>query len=242
MERDIKKISIIYILTGVILLLIIYLGISVYKSLTAEKTPLNEPDSDTRLEVASSCTFDMTMNEFNNIESNTEICGALNQINLTDVIINNETLPATIYYNGSGENTGIYINDTEIASEVSTLVKHKLTVLDNMLFMTTITNDSADFEVYNSNMELIYSLNDTLNNSQIEDPTFTALANPNLSNILTINNIDGNSFNFTNGQITFNSTSKLVCTEGAYSGSTFNITYANGVFNAPTYISGVLCQ
>ena len=79
-------------------------------------------------------------------------------------------------------------------------------------------------------------------NMMSSNNTNTTNNNPNLINILTINNIDGNSFNFTNGQITFNSTSKLVCTEGAYSGSTFNITYANGVFNAPTYISGVLCQ
>ena len=247
MERENKKVSIVYILTGIILLLIIYLGLFVYKSFTNDEVEEenNTPSTTKMPEVASSCTFDMAMSEFNDIANNTEICGALNKINLTDVVVNGQTLNAVIYYsNSDDENTGIYVNDAEIASAASNSVVHKLAVLDNMLFMTTINASSANFEVFDENMGIIYSLADALNSLQIEDPTFTSLAatNPNLNTVLTYEYVDGNSFSFTNGQITFNSTSKTTCMTGSYSGSSYSITYEGSNFTNPTYIAGVACQ
>ncbi len=246
MERENKKVSIVYILTGIILLLIIYLGLFVYRSFTGDevKEENNTPSVTQMPEVASSCTFDMTMNEFNDIANNTEICGALNKINLTDVVINGQTLNAVIYYsNSEDENTGIYVNDAEISSVASNSTVHKLAVLDNMLFMTTVDANSANFEVFDQNMAVIYSLADALNSVPVEDPTFVSLANanPNLNTMLSPEYIDGNSFSFASGQITFNSTIKT-CTPGSYSGSSYTITYEGGNFTSPTYIAGVICQ
>lgn len=246
MERENNKVSIVYILTGIILLLIIYLVLFVYKSLNSEE-PENEnytPDS-SMPEVASSCTFDMTMSEFNNIQSNTEICGAVNRINLTDVVINGQTLDTVIYYsNIDAEDTGIYINNAKIADTASNTTTHQFTIIDNLLFMTTVDANSANFEVYDENVNVIYSLADTLNSEQIVDTTFASLANtnPNINTVLSTNYIDASSFNFTSGQIIFNSTSKTTCTPGSYSGSSYMISYNGTVFESPVYISSIPCQ
>ena len=246
MERENKKVSIVYILTGIIILLIIYLGIFISKSFTNDEEEINNaPSVSTMPEVASSCTFDMTMSEFNDIANNTGICAGLNRINLTDVIINGQTLNAFIYYsNNSDENTGIYVNDAQIASVASNSEIHKLTVLDNMLFMTTVNSNSANFEVFDQKMAIVYSLTDALNSLKLEDPTFASMVNtnPSLNPILSTAYVDGNSFNFSNGQITFNSTSKTTCNPGSYSGSSYIITYEDVNFSSPTYVSAIACQ
>ena len=245
MERDNKKISIIYILTGIIIILIIYLIFFVYKTYNTDEIK-EEPDETLSLpEVASSCTFDMTMDEFNNIDNNKNICSALNKINLTNVNIDGQNLEAVIYYSPSPSvsETGVYVNNALISDNASGVVNHKLTVLDNMLFMTTVDENSANFEAYDKNMAIVYSLADALNSLQITDPAFTTLAstNSNLNTILNTNYIDGSSFIFTSGQITFNSTSKMTCTPGNLSGSTYIITYKGTTFSNPTYTTNVAC-
>lgn len=247
MERENKKVSIVYILTGVILLLIIYLVLFIYRTFATEELPDDDTSSVTTLpEVASSCTFDMTMTEFNDIANNTSICGALNKINLTDVIINGQTLDATIYYSGNSDesDTGVYINNAEIASTASATEVHKFGIFDNMLFMTTVNENSANFEVFDENMSIIYSLADALNSLQIEDPAFVSLASTNssINTILSTEYVDGNSFSFTTGQIMFNSTIKTTCTSGSYSGSSYVITYSGSIFESPTYTTSVICQ
>lgn len=204
-----------------------------------------EPIVSSLPEVASSCTFDMTMSEFNDIMNNTDICGALNQINLTDVVINGQTLEAVVYYStAETDDTGIYVNGAKIAESANSLETHKLGIFYDMLFMTTINQESASFEVFDEDMAIIYSLEDALNSLQIEDPTFVALASTNssINTVLSTAYIDGNSFSFTDGQVLFNSTSKLTCTAGSYSGSSYIITYEGSEFSAPTYTAGVVCQ
>lgn len=238
MERENKKVSIVYILTGIVILLIVYLALFIYKTFNPEEEPnIYNSNIVKTPQVASSCTFYMTVSEFNNISSNTNLCNSLNQINLTDVILNEKKLNVVVYYSNIYTNDiSIYINEERALSD-NVLKVHKMGIFDNKLFITDFSDMEANFVAYDENGINVYSLKDALNSFQIADPAFTLM---NITNkTLNVNNLDVNSFVFENGKVSFNSTAKT-CVNGV-SGSSYSIVYTGSAFGAPTYIANVTC-
>lgn len=236
MERENKKVSMIYVLTGIVILLIIYLVLFVYKTLNPEVQEKNNSNIVTMPQVSSSCTFNMTVSDFNNINNNNSLCSSLNKINLTDAILNGKNLNVVIYYSNVYINgAGIYIND-ELALFDNVLKLHKIGIFDNKLFITDFSETEANFVVYDETGENVYSLKDALNSLQIVDSAFKAMNN---NAFLSISNLDPNSFVFENGKISFNSTIGS-CANGI-SGSNYSIVYKGNTFESPTYITNVTC-
>ena len=238
MERENKKVSIVYILTGILILLILYLGLFIYKTFNTEEEPhIYDSNIVKTPQVASSCTFNMTVSDFNNISSNTSLCSSLNKINLTDVILNGKTLNVAVYYsNVSTNGISIYINEERALSD-NVLKVHKMGIFDNKLFITDFSEAEANFVAYDENGINVYSLKDALNSLQIADPVFTAMNTGN--NVLTVSNLDVNSFVFENGKVSFNSTAGA-CVNGV-SGASYSIVYTGNTFGSPTYIANVTC-
>ncbi len=233
MKRENKTI-IVYVLTGIVLLLIIYLCIFVYKTLNPPKKPIKtiikEPT------VSTSCTFNMTTEDYNGIEKNTGLCSGLNKIVLANIVLNDKPFNVTIYYSNTLiDGMGVYINGKLVISD-KVLKTHKIGIFDNKLFITDFSSTSFDFDVFDESGVNVYNLRNALTTLKIEDKAFTTM---NISNkILSVNNLDRNSFVFENGKVSFNS--KAQCINGI-SGSSYSIIYTGNTFSEPTYISNVSC-
>lgn len=236
MERDNKKTGIIFILTGIIILLMIYLILFVYKSSTQQNIQNSDESLITVPSVSNECSFNMTIDEFNNIAGNNNICSGMNKINLIDTILNGKQLNVIAYYSTFYiKGVGIYINDNPVF--VDTILKeHKIGIFENKLFITSFSENSANFKVFDENVNNIYNLENELNKIKIVDPTFSLI---NKNSFLTINDLQPSSFVFENGKISFNSTIAS-CVNGV-SGSNYNITYSGTNFSKINYISNISC-
>lgn len=234
MIRENKKVAIIYILTGIIILLIIYLCMFAYKTLNPPKktvhTVIKEPT------VSESCTFNMEIGDFNKISSNENLCAGLNKIVLANVVLNSKPQNVSIYYSKNIiDGMGVYING-KLAISDKVLKTHLIGIFDNKLFITDYSDSVSDFNAYDETGSNVYNLRNALSSFQIEDPAFKAM---NLKNqILSVNNIDASSFKYENGKITFNS--KAQCVNGI-SGSSYSILYSGNAFSSPAYVANVNC-
>ena len=69
MKSERARVSMIYVLTGVILLLVVYLLLFTYKTLNPEEKEETKKNVVKMPEVAASCTFDMTASTFDSLEN-----------------------------------------------------------------------------------------------------------------------------------------------------------------------------
>lgn len=229
-----SKVSMIYVLTGIVLLLIIYLVLFTYKSLKPEETKKQEESSGIDMpKVAASCTFDMTASEFDNIDNAENLCSTLNRINITGVSVEGTEMKIIVFYRPDTEtkNTGIYINDAVVNEVANESIQYKFTSMNDRLFITTIMEGSANLVAYNKNVMPVYNLAETLNSLQIQDQV--------LNTVLGTNNIDGESISINDEGVSFNSTSGT-CTNGV-SGVNYTIKYTGNTFENPVAGINVTC-
>ena len=226
MEKEQKRISIIYILTGIILLLIIYLVIFSTRLLESDENKKEENDSK---EVAESCTFPMIKESFNDIESNELLCNNDNKIEISDVALGGEADEVFVYYNPSENNKikNVTFNGSSIVKNSSFL---KFASDDDYLFVLSDTN-TLNLVAYDKTGSVRYNLIEALAEANIQDQV--------LGTTLSVDNIDMNSFTFASGAITFNSTLGN-CTNGVL-GINYTINYQDGIFNNPASTSQVTC-
>ncbi len=251
MNRDKMKMVIIYVLIFIILGLVGYL---IYFSLnqntkTEEKKPAPEQPKVTErmAKVAASCTFDVNLSEFGEmLNDSTKLCDGLNKYNISGITLDGkEQKIVVIYNNGTSANkTGIYLNDQKIISKASTNNQNILGVFDSKLFILSKGQSSGNVEVYNGQGISVYNLSETLSRVQINDAAFIEInkTNPTFNSILSIQNIDMNSFSFAEGEFTFSSDTKLGCNGYAYKGSSYKVTYKGNSFEAPAFINTNACQ
>ena len=233
MKSERARVSMIYILTGVILLLVVYLLLFTYKTLKPEEKEDTKKNVVKMPEVAASCTFDMTASTFDSLENQENLCSSLNRINISGVEVQNKKMNIIVFYRPgiSSKNTGVYINDNKITNIANENVKYNFISKNDHLFMTTITNDRVNIVAYSKDVMPSYNLEQTLNNLQIEDTV--------LNTVLSTINIDGNSIQITDEAISFNSTSKT-CTNNV-SGVNYNIKFTDNTFENPVAIANVAC-
>ena len=254
MKGDKIKIAVIYVLIFVIIALVGYLiYFVVSQNDTKVTTPKDEVDTPVKKnDVAEGCTFNVTMSEFGTLadDSNSlQTCTGLTKFNIENITLDGKTIDLYAVYSNTtsksdAENSGIYLQNRKILSSLTSTEKVRLGIFDNKLFVLSSGEEATNVMAYNSNGGQVYNLSKSLAEANISDPAFVELAktNPNLSAILDTNHIDGGSFIFADGKISFSSDSKLGCINQGYKGSNYTITYIGDKFNAPEFVSTISCN
>lgn len=239
MKGEKIRVVIIYFLVLVLIGLVWYLVYFINNQNNPKQKQEKTVTETTKDEITSACTFDVTLEEFNKLNSDQtiELCEE-NKLNISDIVINDNVIDIyAIYYNGSEskDKLGIYINDNQIIKGASKKDKNTITVNDNLLFIKKESSKNTNLLVFNENGQNIYSLNDVLTASKLEDPVLTELAktDENITKEVTIDNIDMNSLTFEQGAFTF--TTIVKGTE--QKGSTYKVTYEEEVFSNPTLVT-----
>jgi len=229
-----SKTTILQVLSILVLLLI---GFLIYFVVTnSGKDESQSKPQKIDLKVKDECIFDITLSQFNSIDSGTvTICDDYNKFNITD----NEDFNMYILYNNGDINNdklGVYINNKQA---IKSSMSYSLMISDNLLFATF---DNANLQAYNKDGKQVYDLSTTLNKLQIEDKVLADLVKKGspIDSHVDLTNIDSDSYSFTPGTFTFNTTT--VCEEGQTNrGSTYQVTYGGDNFKDPEFISYVGC-
>lgn len=248
MKGDKVKVVIIYILILVIIALVAYLMYIVLSSNDEEKLDTENKEPVQTDELADECKFGVTLAEYNDIINNpsgTSLCNGDNELTITDIVVNGQGQNLKVrFYNGeSTSKGGVYLNDRKVVTGASLNVKNGIGVFDNKLFIFTNEPDDLNVYAYNENGVQLYDLKSALSEAQITDPALSALAqnNTNISTIVNSTNIDGNSMNFGANEFSFSTTSGMECVSGSYSGSRYRVTFSGDVFNAPEFVTTIMC-
>lgn len=244
MKGEKGKLYFIYALIIIIIILIIALT---YVVLTNSEKPQSNNDNhevpkvDVSVypEVSETCTFNITLSEYNSLT--TPGCqGEYTRYNITDIDLNGTNNQVTIIYNDQNQNkVGLYVNDERIISNIEALTNVRLGIFDNKLFILDNNQSASNLLMINDNGQKIYDLKETLEAEEIADPAFTQNGN---TDSITVEDIDPNSWNFSNDVTTFNTTSNACTLGSSVSGTTYQITYNGETVLAPAAVSMVNCE
>lgn len=242
------RVVIIYLLVVLIFLLVGYLIYNFFINTNGSK-PKEEAKKES--EISKECTFDVKLADYNSIirQGSSDICGGINKINITDATLDGKNLDLEVrYYNGSidesDNGTGIYIGGKRVTQYASSNYQNKFGIFDNMIFIFTSNSKEVNVAVYDSLKNKVYDLENALLKNNISDPAFTEIAktNPGLNVILKTSNIDRESFNFGSNEFSFSSTLNDKCTAGQNIGSTYKVTFGDGNFSNPEFVSYNVCK
>ncbi len=249
MKGEKVRIIIIYILIFVIVALVSYLIYTIMSSQPVKKEPVSEKEDQSN-EISEKCTFDMTLAEYGEIinGNKSKICGGMNKINITDIMLNQQNLNVMIVYmNGkidqTDRDTGIYIDGDLAARYAANNYINSMGIFDNKLFIYAHNDEELNVMAYNSAGSKVYDLAQTLSSARITDQVLADLAknHEGLKIIVDPTNIDQNTVQFAANEFTFATNSGLDCTTGMYSGSIYKVAFTGEEFAAPQFINFVNC-
>ncbi|MBQ9011409.1 MAG: hypothetical protein IJ093_02050 [Bacilli bacterium] len=245
--KDKMRVILIYLLMFIVFALTGYLIYFVINNSEQKIVmPVKEEARENEFEVSDACTFDVNtsgLNEVMNGNSTLKLCDGYNKFNVQNVILEGKTLDVYAIYNEKtkdDENTGLFVNNERVIFDLGSGNLVNIGVFSDILYVKKWSDTNVDVLAYNSYGSQIYQLTNSLNNMNLVDQVFVNL---NLSEQnVTDKSIDVDSFKFTNEGFTFNSDSKRVCeTNQLYKGSTYQVSYINGVFNDPVFVDYVGC-
>ncbi len=251
LKGDKFKIALIYVLIFIIIGLIgylIYFVVTQNKEEDTEKSKNKTSENNETSEIASQCTFNMTITEFNTLDKSTlPLCTGLNKLMLTDVVLDGVSKPIYVLYSSSGgqiEQTGIYLESNRLVSGSSSEYKNVLGIFDNKLFVLASNLTATNVLAFDNTLTKIYDLDAVLKANKLTDPAFAEInkLNSNLETTLTSAYLDRNSMVFTNGSFTFNSTAGAACVQGqTVKGSSYKVTYNGNSFEIPQFVAMIPC-
>ncbi len=240
------KVVIIYLLVLVLIGLVSYLIYFINDFKEKETEPILQQPVVTNNEIEDKCTFDITLEQYETLSSNPSslaLCQGKNKLNISNITLNSVPINMySIYYNGilteEDETLGLYLNENQITSTN----KNTINILNNLLFVKS-TKKTTNILGFNSIGDNIYNLENSLIQTEVEDPVLTELAKTNqtINTKVSLENIDPNSFSFNQTEFTFNTTTNQ-CTEGQkYKGSTYKVTFNGENLTNPTFVTNVSC-
>lgn len=239
------RLAIIYIL---ILLIIGLVGFLIYYIMN--KNEHEKQNSETLVsgkaekeKISDNCIFEVPYASFNKLNNNVSalmMCEGYNKLILNDIDF---TKVYVIYYNGflqtDSKKYGIYINDKQVTVGASFDHRNLINVFDNLIFIKKENMQVTNVLTYNDKGRLVYDLQMALARTKIVDKAFKEMGNTK-NTIVSLKNIDINSYEFKQGEFTFETTSE--CASGQqYKGSSYKVTYQNNKFNAPEFVNYVKC-
>lgn len=208
MDKEKKKLILVYILIVAIIFLIIALTLVVLDGLP-EKEEVSKIYESAKIDVnpypnvSDVCNFNVTLNEYNALTM-AGCKGGYTRYNVTDVNLDSKNVKLSIVYSDKNQpKVGLFINDRKVASKVSGVVNFKLGIFENKLFILD-TNDTVNVLAFNKSGVKIYDLKTNLKEADLQ-----------------ASDLDSSSFIFTTNNFTFKNKS----------GTTYIVTHSDENFS-----------